>query len=478
MPSIYWTATGLAMALGTLTVLRHQHFLSHTFDLGFYVQDVWAIAHGEWRNTIFGFHVFADHFSPILVLLAPTAFLSPAEALLVIQAMAVASGAIPAFRIGQRLGGERLGWLATGWYGLSAGIWYATMFDFHPVTLGVPLLLWLIAEAESGANAFRLFLFSVGLAFIREDMAILAAVILIQVAAKRRDGRLALFAAPVGLVGVTYMVWASISSKELGYQFWTRFAPASAGGLTAVGDALSEVAGDVLRPDSLVSAFALLLPMLVVPALLGWRLSWPGLAIILVNGAVSYANQASLYYHYYAPAVPFLIWGSAAAWERFEQRLSRATRLSLFASVTIFVVLGPVVYMGFGLPDRFATIILGSADRAAMNEAVERVPRDLAVSATDFLLPHIADRAEAYPFPGPMVCSPSLIFYVPETAYPPVVVVEWDDTLPGYDWPMILREWGYVETWTDGRVAIWQLRGLSPRPVTCPTPKELAGLTE
>jgi uncharacterized membrane protein len=461
------------VALGTLTVLRHQHFLSHTFDLGFYVQDVWVIAHGEWRNTIFGFHVFADHFSPILVLLAPTAFLSAAEALLVIQAAAVASGVIPAFRIGQRFGGERLGWLATAWYGLSAAVWYATMFDFHPVTLGVPLLLWLIAEAESGANAGRLFLYAVGLALTREDMAILAAVILLQMSVKRRDVRLALCAAPVGLVGVTYMVWASASSEELGYAFWTRFA--SAGTSTSVGDAVFGVVGNVLRPDSLVSTFALLLPMLVAPALIGWRLSWPGLGIILVNGAVSYANQGSLYYHYYAAAVPFLIWGSAAFWVRLERRLSRAIRLSLFASVAIFMALGPLVYLGFGLPDRFATIILGSFDRTAMIETVERVPQDLAVSATDYLLPHMADRAKAYPFPGPMVCSPSLIFYVPETTYPPVVVVEWDDTLPGYDWPSILREWGYVETWTDSQAAIWEHQGPAPASVECPTPVELAG---
>ena len=39
--------------------------------MGFYVQDVWAIGEGIWRNTVGGFHVFDDHFSPVLVLLAP-----------------------------------------------------------------------------------------------------------------------------------------------------------------------------------------------------------------------------------------------------------------------------------------------------------------------------------------------------------------------------------------------------------------------
>lgn len=462
--SIRWAAVGMAGTMALLSLLRHWHYLSQAFDLGFYVQDVWAIGHGSWHNTVGGFHVLADHFSPVLVLLAPAAYLPLAETLLVVQAVVVATGLFPAYRIGLRFGGVPLGRLAALWYGLSAAIWHAVMYDFHPVTLGVPLLMWLMAEVDLGQSRNKALLIGLGLALIREDLAVLAGVIMIQGALLHRSRRLAWQSVLPASIGVVYIAGVSTWSGGMGgYHFWTRFSGGSGG--SSVMNNLAEVLSNLARPDVIVSFAAVLLPILVVPALIGWRRSWPGLAIILLNGAVSYGAQGSIYYQYFAPAIPFLIWGAASGWSRIRRD---RVGLAIAATLSAFVLLGPILFLGYGLPDRFATTILSSGDRRAIDEVLADIPGSGAVSATDRILPHLATRAEIYPFPGPMVCSPSLIFDVRSTSYPPYVVVEWEDAVPGADWVSVLQSWGYTEIQSNDVVTLWRLEGDPPSSVPCP----------
>ena len=464
--SIVWAAMALGCLMTLLTLFRHWHFLSNAFDMGFYIQDVWAIGEGIWRNTIGGFHVFDDHFSPVLVVLAPLSRIPTAEALLVLQAAAVASGLLPAFRLGSRYGGVSLGRMAALWYGLSAAIWHAVAFDFHPVTLGVPLLMWLIESADRGRSAVAV-VAAVAMALMREDLAILAGIVLIQAAALRRDWRRALWGTVPISIGLGFMVWASLGSGMGGYHLWTRF---SGGGDGSMLDLLAGAGTNLLRPDPIVSFSAVLLPVLVLPALAGWKRSWPGLAMMLVNGVASYTQQASLYFQYFAPVVPFLLWGAIASWSGFRKGSARG--LAVVASISIFGLLGPLFDIGFGLPDRFASTVALSRDRRVFARALESIPGDASVSATEFLVPHLAERLEIYPFPGPMVCPDSLIFHIDRTTFPEYVALEWDDAVSGVDWRRFLVASGYEEVAT-GEVSVWSLTGQAPPSVACPSMEDV-----
>ena len=71
------------------------------------------------------------------------------EALLVSQAVIVATGAIPAFLLGRRwLGDDRLAVAAAAVYLLYPPLMWTTVAEFHPVTLAAPLLLWCVWAAE------------------------------------------------------------------------------------------------------------------------------------------------------------------------------------------------------------------------------------------------------------------------------------------------------------------------------------------
>ena len=465
---IIWAAVVMGFLMACLSLFRHWHYLSHAFDLGFYVQDVWAIGQGIWRNTVGGFHVFDDHFSPVLILLAPLGRGPTAEALLIIQAVAVASGLLPAYRLGWRHGGASLGQLAAVWYGLSAAIWHAVAFDFHPVTLGVPLLMWLINSVDEGRRRVLPVVLAVAIALMREDMAILAGIVLVQAAVLRGRWRQAILGLVPASIGVGYIAWATVASGMGGYNLWERFSGAGSGSIL---DSVAGAASNLLRPDPIISFSAVLLPILVVPALLGWKRSWPGLAMMLVSGVASYAQQGSLYFQYFAPVVPFLLWGAISSWSRFRRGSRRG--LAIVASVSLFALLGPLFYIGFGLPDRFATTVAVSGERRQFSNVLASIPDDASVSATDLLVANLSRRREIYPFPGPMVCPDSLIFHVDRTSFPAYVAVEWDDAIPGRDWRSFLEDIGYEEVASDERVTVWLLSGQPPPSVECPSWEDL-----
>lgn len=458
----------MGVLMAVLSLFRHWHYLSHAFDLGFYVQDVWAISQGIWRNTVGGFHVFDDHFSPVLILLAPLGRVPTAEALLILQAAAVASGLVPAYRLGLRYGGPSLGRLAVGWYGLSAAIWHAVAFDFHPVTLGVPLLMWLINSVDEGRRRYLPVVLAVGLALMREDMAILAGIVLVQAAVLRERWRDALLGLVPSSIGIGYIAWATVASGMGGYNLWERFSRTGNGSIV---DLVTGAASNLLRPDPIISFSAVMLPILVIPALVGWKRSWPGLAMMLVSGVASYAQQGSLYFQYFAPVVPFVLWGAISAWSKW--RRESAQGLAMVATISLFLFLGPVFYLGFGLPDRFASTVAVSADRREFSEVLVSIPDDASVSATDLLVANLARRREVYPFPGPMVCAESLIFRVDRTSFPAYVAVEWNDTIPGRDWRSFLADIGYEELASDERVTVWVLIGKPPASVECTSWEDL-----
>src|SRR5207244_3306445 len=137
-----------ATAFAALSVLRHDAFVTGRFDLGNMVQAVWSTAHGQLlrMTDLHGEQIsrLAAHVDPILVLFTPLWWIWPSpNMLLVVQAVAIALGAVPVYLLARKhLGSGRAGvgfalaylvYPATGWL---------TLNEFHPVALATPLLLF------------------------------------------------------------------------------------------------------------------------------------------------------------------------------------------------------------------------------------------------------------------------------------------------------------------------------------------------
>src|SRR5436190_2221476 len=159
---VYSAAVAWGVAFAALATLRHVAFQSTRYDLGNMVQAVWSTAHGHFLQTTSSggiqFMRIGGHFDPILALFAPLWWVWPSPVMLVVvQALALASGALPVFWLGRKhLASVQIAaWLAIA-YLLYAPIQLLTVDDFHPVALGVPLLLfalWYLDEDRLAAFA-------------------------------------------------------------------------------------------------------------------------------------------------------------------------------------------------------------------------------------------------------------------------------------------------------------------------------------
>jgi uncharacterized membrane protein len=450
-----WKTVLLVSAVGgSLAILRVRHLLAGSFDLGFYIQALYAIRSGTWVNSLFGFGVFSDHVSPVLLplaLLTPSEF--PGEFLVLAQAVAVGLGVIPIGKLGQVLGGRRGTQLARFWYAASAAVWYALMFDFHPVTLSLPFGAWVLLELEKGANG-RPWLPLMAMPLLREDIALLYGLVVLVAGIRSRRRSWSLVGAGAMTIGAIYFLVMRLQ-PGLGNHFWYRYR----------GD-ISEIPGRLLRPDVLVSLAAVLVPLLVVPPLRGWRRSWPGLLLLASFVLAAVPQQASLYYQYFGQAVPFLIAGALPV---VSKQSAARIRLSVTASLAIFVLLGPVVYLGYGPPDRFASVIVAADERSEAREILSAVTPDQSVSATDFLAPAVAWRKDVHPFPGPMICGNSIGYHTPSTRTTDFVLYEPETALAGADWERFLNEWGYVRIRESRGIELWKLDHVSFEGQPCPS---------
>jgi hypothetical protein len=459
----------IGISIGGLTILRHQYFLTATYDMGFYVHDVWRIAHGEWTNTIFGFHVFADHFSPIMILLAPLAFLDTSTGLLVVQALAVGSTVIPAFRLGKKLGGESLGWVVALWVGLSASVWHTVFYDFRPATLGFVALMWLVAEVETGRRTWLVYLLAALAASSREDVAIFTGIALLIQAYITSDRALAWPGLIAASVGVWYTTMGQRLFAPFDYFMWYRYADYGSGPLDAVLNpayALPTAVERLGRPDVLVAFAALLVPLMILPAWGGWRRSWPGLLIMAGNGVSGAPFIPTIHYQYYILAVVFLVWGAAhfvadRGWEKWS-------RVFWVVTVGVFLLAGPILAYTSTPFGRSVADIAEVGGRAVLQEELPRIPVEDSVSAGNVLLPHLAERDQIFSYPLPLMCGEVIQRYTPQTAFPEWVIIQ-----PEEQEEIDLPTLGYERIDDGGRVAVWRLREATTQSEPCPPPSVL-----
>lgn len=130
----------------TVLSLRRVALLgAHAFDLGIFQQGVWLLTQGERPFiTIRGWHLLADHFSPILFIFVPFYHLwAHPFWLLLGQTVALAVGVIPLYCLALRH--TQSPWAATliaVGYLLHPASFTMLFFDFHPILLSVPFVLW------------------------------------------------------------------------------------------------------------------------------------------------------------------------------------------------------------------------------------------------------------------------------------------------------------------------------------------------
>lgn len=140
---------GMVAAEVAYKVLSYQRFAVHTLDTGIYANLVQnLLAHGSFQSDVLGRSHLGEHFSPIMLLFVPLFALAPSTVwLLAAQGLAGGAACVLLYAVARRLTAGDAPWihrllppamaiLAFCYTPLTAAI----HFEFHPSTLGVPLL--------------------------------------------------------------------------------------------------------------------------------------------------------------------------------------------------------------------------------------------------------------------------------------------------------------------------------------------------
>lgn len=142
------------LVMSRQTILRYDSFKATGFDLGNYDQAIWNTIHGrlfmvtnrgqDWYGppTRLGMH-----FEPILLPISLLyLFFADPRTLLVFQTLALASGALPVFLLTRKYvpALPLIASVMASAYLLLPSLIGLNIFDFHPVTLAAPLLLYAV----------------------------------------------------------------------------------------------------------------------------------------------------------------------------------------------------------------------------------------------------------------------------------------------------------------------------------------------
>lgn len=400
-----------AVTFGGMSLLRHEALHSGGYDLGIFAQALWNSLSGRLlENSIMldSPSLLGHHWSPLLLGLAPVyAVWSDPRALLVVQTLALALGAVPLYWYARRELGTGLALVVAALYLLYPALQYVNLFEFHEIALVTPLLalaLFFLFRKRTGP-----FLICVGLTLLlKEEMAFVAfgLGVYLAVVQRRRVLGLALAATSVvwGYAVIAYVIPAFHGGAG-GYFFAERY--------SYLGGSVGEIAQNALAsPGRVIGQLAtwprlefllqLLVPLSFLP-LLGsgaLALGLPTLGYLL---SANYPNQYSIEFQYTAPLIPIFLFALVGGVKRALAArplagLPTPSRAYMLAVPLLTAAVLSYVWQGPGpLSARFdpETYTVTGHTRTAY-ELMVLIPPEAAVLADSNFVPHLASRRTVY----------------------------------------------------------------------------------
>jgi uncharacterized membrane protein len=474
----YWLALAAMILLyviifAGLAFNQHAALRTHKSDLGQMDVAIWNTSHGRFVEEIkqdFISTRLTDHVEPIFIPVSAVFWLwDDVRAILLLQALAVALGAIPLFALARRKLGPTLALGFAAAYLLNPSLQSAVLTEFHAIPLAVPLILWAF-WAISARRWWQFLIAALLVAAVKEEAALLAAGL--GVWAMWRTA----ISFPKSKKGLTFGGAVVILSLIWFYLATFLIVPAYGAEIHrtaqsvyferygALGDSpLSILKNMLVNPKlvwSVASEPARVRYLLGLFASFGF-LSLLGLDVLILALPVLLANLLSAYpaqyygdFHYTAPLIPYFAVAAIYGLHRLL-RFFRTTSVSrkLLLTVTLLWLLGwsGYVYAQAGrgpLGDAYDRAPITAHDQL-LDRFLTQIPSDAPVTATAALEPHLTHRRFIYQFPYGL------------TARPPARPAEWalldvtgdTDMAPGdlrdQVIAMLAGDWGVVDA-ADG----------------------------
>ncbi len=404
---VFLLAGGVFAFTAVTTVFNHKNFGTSCFDMGIFVQtfnslkeNLNAVITCERDGLMSHFRV---HTSYIFYLFLPVYALFPRpETLLVAQAFFAMGGILPLYLIAKKRSfGGVLTVSACSLYIFCTGLILPCYYSFHENAFLPTLLMWLLWAAEA-ENMPVFAVFSALVCTVKEDAPLYVICIGIWYFLEKR-GKKRWIGAIAALLAAGYfaaaMRWLNLHGDGE-YMTATRFGILMANG-GGIGEIISNAISDpaylvslMLRSETLGFAAETLLPLMLLPFITAKPqrliLTAPYLIMNLIIGA-GYEYAAQTGFQYILGPVCLLIY---LALINADDLPKKVRNCALIAAAVLSTV------TGVAAASKKLSVVKEHIVREEFYDSAEEclrsIPKEGAVLANTFFVPHIADRAEIY----------------------------------------------------------------------------------
>jgi uncharacterized membrane protein len=433
-------------------VSQQRRFATAGYDLGIFDQGIRGYAHfGAPVSLMKGVHngfgthfsILGDHFSPILAVLGPVYRVFPhATTLLVVQGLLFAASVPSVWLFSRRKLGTVAAYLVAAAYALSWGLQAAMAADFHEVAFAVPLLAVAIERLDAGRLRTALAA-AAALLLVKEDYGLVVAAFGLVIGIRERRWRLAAVVAVVGVATTVLAdeVFIPLAGGRSGY-YWDYYAALGPDPAAALWHVVRHPVSTwkyALSPEPKIVLLRWLFAPLGFLSLGSWYvlLALPLLAERLLSAN---PNHWTLTHQYSAPFVPILTLAAVDTIGRllrvfepavtFERRTgprrgrraaAAASPATVFATGCAAAMLGGALWAAGRMPfDAMvhAGFYRTTAYQRAQQAAVDAVPNGATVEASNWLAPHLVDRARVMLLDTTPHNAPWVVFDEGNTEFP------------------------------------------------------------
>ena len=376
-----WTvALGYMALAGTLCLVRYHLFIATGWDLGFYEQGLWALAsHGPAALSSWGgYPVLARNAAWILWPLAYPYRVLGVGFLIVLQAFAYGVGYYFLFDIAAA---EGISWdrmRLLGWvYVLSPLAWGATLFDFHPVLLAVPLILAAYGAVIQRRHKAAVLWFVLALATHVLVSVVGVATGFVMIVRRRFAVGLVALVVSTAMLALDAFLLHRLDPHE-----WLPVATYWGSHVTRWPH---DLAVGIMRVRTWLYLVWVLGPILLFGMnrrALAWYL--PVAAILVLNVSSTSLATTSPFNQYSVLTIPFLMLACVECLRDANNRLRLKT-------IRVAVYLGFLLVF-FGHEASLRHEIVPSAQAISLADAVHHIPPNVPLFTQNFFAPHVANR--------------------------------------------------------------------------------------
>lgn len=458
-----------ALIYGSITFVNHLLFRTNAVDLGIKNQTVWYFSQGRMATSSIlpelqgELSVFANHFEPILALISPLWWIFGSWTLLIVQWAAVLWGGWGCFSVAKK-------WLSNPWHAVGIALTYYTGwgffsafgFDFHTNVLAAAIIPWFTYYLTQARILPALIMGFLWLS-CKETQGLLMFFVATGLAWEfRKEKKQLKMALGFALMAITWfvlvlkLVMPHFAEGRLDY-FHFQY--------SALGENGPDLVKNVLKNPLRAISLLVMDPYASEPQLAHYKMQfiwsllisgafllflrpvwiWMMLPVLLQKLWSDQPSHWGPFFHYSAELMPVMSLGFAMVLARNFSRKTVFWLLMFLSIAGLEIAKKSLVWYRLypwarsAVDYTYPTHYQRSFSTSRLKEIIRQIPENVSVAATDFVVPHLADREEIFVYPHQPMAE-YVLFVEDDRDLPAEERAAIDAARPGEDYEQLINE--------------------------------------